>query len=339
MKILVIRFSSAGDIILTSPFVRALRRRYPDAEVHFAVKEEFASLLEHSPHVDRLITLPRGAGFATLLRMKSALIAELGGEYDIVFDLHDSLRSRHLRFGMGRAVAVVRKPTLDKWLLVHRKIDRMQPVVPIPLRYLETGRPFSIEDDGEGLELHIGGTLAPIAPAAGRPTIGLAPGARHFTKRWPAERYRELAGALVARLDARIVIFGSDDDRSAGAEIIRGLPDAVNLAGRATLLEAAAACDVCDVVVTNDSAMTHVAAARRRPVVTIFGSTAQQFGFGPFRTPSAVVENVGLHCRPCTTIGRASCPEGHFRCMLEIGSEEVAAAVVAARQNARSPRR
>lgn len=327
MKILVIRFSSAGDIILTSPFLRALRRRYPEARVDFAIKEEFAPLVEHSPHVDRLIRLPAGAGLRVLMRLKSTLIAEIGGEYDIVFDLHDSLRSRHLRFGLGRQVSVVRKPTLAKWLLVRRKIDRLQPIVPIALRYLETGRSFGIEDDGDGLELHVGGTLAPITSSPGRPTIGIAPGARHYTKRWPAERFRALAESLVATTNARVVLFGAEGDRGLCADIARGLPDSVNLAGRSTLLEAAAACDVCDVIVTNDSAMSHVAAARRRPVVAIFGSTVRQFGFAPFRTPSVVVENEGLYCRPCTSIGRESCPETHFRCMLELDVDRVAHAV------------
>jgi heptosyltransferase-2 len=325
MRVLVIRFSSAGDIILTSPFLRALRRRYPEAEVHFAVKEEFASLVAHSPHVDRVVRLPRGAGVGALLRLKSALIAEVGGEYDVVFDLHDSLRSRHMRFGMGRRTAIVRKPTLAKWLLVRRKIDRLQPIVAIPERYLETGRDMGIVDDGDGLELHIGDTLAPIAAAPGRLTVGLAPGARHFTKRWPADRWRALAEDL-AGSGARLVLFGSDDERELCAAIARGL-DAMNLAGRSTLLESAAACDVCDVVVTNDSAMSHVAAARRRPVVAIFGSTVRQFGFAPFRTPSEIVENAGLYCRPCSTIGRDRCPEGHFRCMLELPIDAVSGAV------------
>lgn len=327
MRILVIRFSSAGDIILTSPFVRALRHRYPDAEIHFAVKETFAPLVRHSPHVDRVIAIGAHDGVRALMRLKSALIAEVRGEYDIVVDLHDSLRSRHLRFGMGRRLAVVRKPTLAKWLLVHRKVDRLSPPVPIPVRYLEAGREIGVEDDGAGLELHLGTTLPPIVRVDDRPTIGIAPGARHFTKRWPAERFATLARALAESSVARIVLFGGEEDRDACAAIARGLADAVNLAGRISMLESAAAVDVCDVVVTNDSAMAHVAAARRRPVVAIFGSTVEQFGFAPFRTPSTLVENVGLYCRPCTSIGRSACPEGHFRCMLEIEPAAVLSAV------------
>ncbi|MBC8145023.1 MAG: glycosyltransferase family 9 protein, partial [bacterium] len=182
-------------------------------------------------------------------------------------------------------------------------------------------------DDGDGLELHLGNTLSPITATPKRRTIGLAPGARHFTKRWPADRYRELAQRLSNDDGARIVLFGGADDRSACASIAEGLQDVVNLAGRTTLLESAAACDSCDVVVTNDSVMSHIASARRRPVIAIFGSTVQQFGFAPFRTPSTVVESVGLYCRPCTSIGRSECPEKHFRCMLDIAPEAVLSAL------------
>ena len=324
--ILIIRFSSAGDIVLTSPFLRAVRRRYPDAHVDFAVKREFASLVEHSPYVDRVVALEPDAGIRTLMRLKSDLIAECRGEYDIVVDLHDSLRSRHLRFGLGRTLAVVRKPTLAKWLLVHRKIDRLRPIVPIPLRYLEAGRELGLEDDGRGLELHLGGAMSPVAAISERPTVAIAPGARHFTKQWPIEHYNTLARTMHTERGARIVLLGAESDRASCAAIAAGIPDAINLAGRTALLESAAAIDACDVVVTNDSAMAHIAAARQRPVVAIFGSTVRQFGFAPFRVESRIIENEGLYCRPCTSIGRDACPEGHFRCMREIAPDRVSLA-------------
>jgi ADP-heptose:LPS heptosyltransferase len=141
------------------------------------------------------------------------------------------------------------------------------------------------------------------------------------------ERYHDLARRLATDLGARIVLFGSSEERALCASIAEGINGAVNLAGRASILESASAVDACDVVVTNDSAMSHVAAARRRPVVAIFGSTVVQFGFAPFRTTSTIVENVGLYCRPCTSIGRAECPERHFRCMLEIAPTDLLEAV------------
>ncbi|MEO5928402.1 MAG: glycosyltransferase family 9 protein, partial [Candidatus Kapaibacterium sp.] len=256
--------------------------------------------------------------------MKSALIREKGGDYDIVFDLHNSLRSRYMRAALGKEVAVFAKPSLAKWLLVHRKINRLHPIIPIPERYLAVGGPFGLKNDGLGLELFTGGALSPILPVADRRTIALAPGARHATKRWPAESFAALGTMLAREHGARIILFGSAGERELCGTIARDIDgDVVNLAGHITLPEAAAAMDCCDLVVSNDSALAHVAAARQRPVVAIFGSTVREFGFAPYGTRSLVVENEGLYCRPCTAIGRESCPEKHFRCMLEITVEDV----------------
>lgn len=324
MRILVIRFSSAGDILLTSLFLRALRARFPEAAIDFMTKREFAPLVRHSPRITRTLEIEPGAGVRDLARMKSELIRGNGGDYDIVFDLHNSLRSRYVRAGMGIETAVLRKPTLDKWLLVHRKINRLRPIIPIPERYLAVGARYGLVNDGLGLELFTGGALSPIVGLEGRPTIALAPGARHATKQWMPESFAALGTTLAREHGARIALFGAPSEREI-CDRITGMIDGetINLAGRTTMLEAAAAMDICDVVVANDSALAHVAAARKRPVVAIFGSTVQEFGFAPYGAASLVVERQGLYCRPCTTIGRESCPEGHFRCMREIGVEDV----------------
>ncbi len=324
MKILLIRFSSAGDIILTSLFVRALRKRFPEAEIHYLSKREFLPLVEHSPYLDRAIAIEKGWGLRDLARLKSGLIAENSGDYDIVFDLHNSLRSRYVRTGLGREVAVIHKPTFRKWLLVKRKVNRLRPIVPIPELYLQVGEPYGLRNDGEGLDLFTGGAYAPVVPLKGRPTVAMAPGARHATKRWLPENFAALGTMLAGEHNARIVLLGSPSERDLCTAVEQGIAgDVVNLAGRTTLLETAATMDTCDLIVANDSALTHVAAARKRPVVTIFGSTVQEFGFIPYGTRSAIVERQGLYCRPCTTIGRSSCPEGHFRCMREISVQEV----------------
>jgi heptosyltransferase-2 len=326
--ILVIRFSSAGDIILTSLFLRALRNRFPEAQIHYITKKEFAPLVEHSPYINRIITIERRWGIRALARLKSKLLHENGGDYDIVFDLHNSLRSRYFRATIGRQMVAFQKPTVRKWLLVKRKINRLRPIVPIPERYLAVGEHFGLRNDARGLDLFIGNTFSPVVPLEGRPTIAFAPGARHATKQWLPEYFAELGNRLVHEHDARIILMGAPDERDLCGTIAAGIAgDTVNLAGRTSLTESAAAIDACDAVVTNDSAMAHVAAARKRPVVAIFGSTVQEFGFAPYGTASFVVENKGLYCRPCTTIGRADCPERHFRCMREVTVEMVMSSV------------
>ncbi|HVZ42107.1 MAG TPA: lipopolysaccharide heptosyltransferase II [Candidatus Kapabacteria bacterium] len=328
MKILVIRFSSAGDIVLASLTLRALHTRYPEAEVHVITKEEFAPLFRYSPYVARLVTIQRGTGLRALLRLRRTLLEENNGPYDIVLDLHNSLRSRIIRPGIARAYGIFRKPSLAKWMLVHLKHNRLRPIIPIPERYLATAERFGLVNDGLGLDLFTGPASSPIARIPNRPTIALAPGARHATKRWPAERYVELGRALAERFGARIVLMGAPNERDLCNVIARGIgSDTMNLAGTTNYLESATALDACDAVVTNDSALAHIGAARKRPVVAIFGSTVQEFGFAPYGTASRVVEIQGLRCRPCTAIGREDCPLGHFNCMRTITAQQVAEAV------------
>ncbi len=321
MKILVVRFSAAGDIVLTSLFLRSLRARFPDADIHVLTKSEFLPLVAASPRIDRAIGLESSMGIGGLLRLRRTLIAANNGPYDILFDLHNSLRSRLLRsrlFGrrIARAVAVFKKPTLAKWLLVHRKINRLAPIVPIPERYLAVGAPFGLENDGNGLELFIGDTAPPDTGNATGPLIALAPGARHATKQWPPEKFAELGSRLARELAARIVLVGGPQERELCNTIAAGIDaGAINLAGTTTLAQAAALFDLCTVVVANDSALAHVAAARHRPVVAIFGSTVREFGFAPYGAISRVVEMEGLECRPCTAIGREACPRGPFPCL------------------------
>ncbi|HEX9006298.1 MAG TPA: glycosyltransferase family 9 protein, partial [Bacteroidota bacterium] len=170
--------------------------------------------------------------------------------------------------------------------------------------------------------------LAEAELTEGQTAIGLCPSARHFTKIWPATRFAEAGAALAARRRAPVVLFGAPDEadrcREIGAEITRrtGLP-AVVAAGRASLLETAALMDRCAVVVTNDTGLMHLASARRRPVVAVFGSTTRQLGFFPQGSNSRVVEHGSLGCRPCTHIGRKRCPLRHFRCMLEVAPASV----------------
>ncbi len=335
MKILLIRFSSAGDVILTSLLVRCLRRRFPDADVHFLTKRSFAPLLEHSPYIDRVFAIESHERPRQLARRKAALIAEDAHGYDLVLDLHNSIRSRYFRLGLGRRTLVFEKPTVRKWLLVHFRKNLLRPVVPVAERYLTLAHDLDVENDGAGLDLFTGGAYAAIEPLPERPTIALAPGARHATKRWPVHRFVELGCALITRWNARVVLLGGGDEHTLCEEIRAGILQNVtpatvlNLAGGGSILDAAATIDACDAVVSNDSALAHVAAARKRPVVAIFGSTVQEFGFAPYGTTSRVVENLGLSCRPCTTIGRLECPKGHFQCMLGITAAEVASAVEA----------
>ena len=338
-KTLIIRFSSVGDIVLSSPLLRALRRRFPQSQIDYLVKAEFAELVRQSPYCSHVITFPAGGTFADLLRIRKMNTRE---RYDAIVDLHGSLRSRFLCLG-ARRVMRINKRAVARFFLIHgkRNIYRLFGGAPgIAERYMETVARLGVHADTGGLDLFVSEEsgahaaellgLAGIAPSA--PLLGVCPSAKHGNKMWLKDRFAEAAIVVARERGASVVLLGSPDD-AAQCDEVRGMIHAfdpslpvADLAGRTSLAEAAAVMDRCFLVLSNDSGLMHIAAARTRPVVAIFGPTVREFGFFPEGARSVVVEPPPLPCRPCTHIGLPECPEGHFRCMNEIPAARVIAA-------------
>lgn len=340
-KTLIIRFSSVGDIVLSSLLVRVLRERFPQIGIDYLVKDEFADLVQYSPHLTRVLEFPGNGSFSDLRELRRRIAAS---GYDLVIDIHDSLRSRSLCAGLKRVVRV-RKRKLARFLLVRFKRNVYQLFGGAPSvaqRYLEPLRPFGIMNDNKGLEIHFPAVTAERSSAAlrnagipdGTSVIGICPSAKHNTKMWLKERFAEAAATLATSAKAPVVLFGSSDEHQRCAEIKAMMEEKkpefqiANMAGKFSLLETAAAMDRCSLVITNDSGLMHIAAARRRKVLAIFGSTVKEFGFFPFGTESVVVENESITCRPCTHIGLPACPKGHFKCMNDIPTSRVVEAAL-----------
>ena len=337
-KTLIIRFSSAGDIVLSSLLTRVLRKRFPACRIDYLVKTEYADLVRHDPNISQVIEFPAAGTFRDLAALRRSIRA---AGYDLLIDIHDSLRSRYLCFG-GPPVARINKRKFARFMLVRLKVDLYDVMGGSPsvaLRYLEPLRRYGVVDDGLGLELHISDDASRAAEArladaglSGIPIIGVCPSARHATKMWPADRFGEAAALLAGDNAAAVVILGSADERTSCSKVehaVRAASPAtrvLNLAGALSLGEAAAILDHCAIVLCNDTGLMHIAAARRRKVVAVFGSTVRQFGFFPFGTPAEVVQNTALRCRPCTHVGLPACPKGHFKCMHAIGVDQVLAA-------------
>lgn len=331
-KILVIRLSSIGDIILTSPFLRVFKAAHPGCELHFITRREYGELLEHDPHIDRLMLVDVSAGRGGLEALNLSLMRE---QYDAVFDLHNNFRSRRLRNGLSPHPHRINKRGLRRLLLVAAHINTYGDVLAVPDRYIETASRYGVAPDGEGPRLFLSEEIreaartklleAGVVPDV--PSLGCCPGSRHFTKRWPEENYGELARMLTAE-GTSLLLFGGEEDCGTAAAIRMAAPGRVHdLTGRLTLLETAAAMEHCRAVIANDSGLMHMATAMRRPVVALFGSTVREFGFFPYHSPAAILETEGLRCRPCTHIGRARCPKGHFACMRAITPRDVIAAL------------
>jgi lipopolysaccharide heptosyltransferase II len=333
-KILVIRFSSLGDILLATPLLRVLRKRFSAAQIDFLVKKEYADLVRYNSHLSSVIELERGDW--RQLRLLGEYVRKQ--HYDCIIDLHDSLRSRYVRaVAFCRHRNVVKKRLFARYALVHWKQNFYRDIVPVPDRYLATVKRLDVADDGMGLEIvvpdeirsSVRARLAKYHLERYERVIGFAPAARHFTKRWPANRFVECGVQLSKNARSKILVFGGKEDAEYCGDIVHMINTttnsriAENLAAEFTILETAAAMDACRLIISNDTGLMHLAAARKCKVVAIFGSTVREFGFFPYRTNSAVIEDTELKCRPCTHIGREECPAGHFRCMKNISAKDV----------------
>ncbi len=336
-KTLIIRFSSVGDVVLSSLLLRIFHKSFPECRTDYLVKNEYADLVKYNPHVSGVIELPPDDRIRDLWRLRRAI--RLQG-YDLIVDIHNSLRSRLICFGW-RNVVRVRKRKIARFLLVKVKwnLYRLFGGAPgVAERYLETVRHLGVENDGNGLEVF----CPPSAQAAaqkrlmdegigpGRLFIGIAPSARHFNKIWPRERFAEAASVIAREKKAAVLLFGFGQDETALCQDVKLLIEqqssdirVISLAGRLSLTETAAMMDRCSVVVTNDSGLMHLASARKRKVVAIFGPTVRELGFFPYGTTSTVVEDTTVSCRPCTHIGLPRCPKGHFHCMKNIAAAQV----------------
>jgi len=329
------RFSSIGDVVLASPLLRVLHKRFPSSRIDFVVRKEYAELVRYNPILNFVYEFNALGGYQELRQLSSAIRRE---KYDLIVDIHNSLRSRYIRsFSRAKEVVVINKRAFARMMLVNFKKNYYHDMVSVADRYIEPVEVYGIENDTQGLEIIIPdetkyGVSAKISALklhAAEKIIGFCPSAKHATKRWPEKRFIETGLRLASELNAKIFLFGNASDTALCRTIASGINKgqngtcAIEFSGQFSLLETATAMNFCDVVVTNDSGLMHIAAAMKKKVVAIFGSTVREFGFIPIGTENIVIERKGLYCRPCSHIGRNNCPEGHFRCMKEIQVGEV----------------
>ena len=327
-RILIIRLSAIGDVLLTTLLVRVLRNRYPEAIIDFLVKEAYVSLLHESPHIDNVLPFSPRGGWREL---RTIIRRIRRNRYDGIVDLQASPRTFLFRLLSGSVRRVRHRPRRGRrFLLVKFGLDTYKNISPIPLRYLESVADWDVEDDGRGLEFvvqeedreSILSKMRDDYSPDGRKMIVLAPGAGRATKRWLPEGFSDVGGYF-SKQGYTVVLTGGVQDKEICervSEKIKG--DVINLAGECTLGETAALLERSALLITNDTGVMHMASALGRKVVALFGPTTHHLGFFPFRVPCVVVEKL-LSCRPCSYHGTASCPERHFRCMKEISSADV----------------
>jgi ADP-heptose:LPS heptosyltransferase len=313
-KILIIRFSSIGDIVLTTPVVRCLKQQLPGAKIHYLTKKVFHGVLKNNPYIDK---------FHLLEDSLSAILSELKAEkFDYVIDLHKNVRTLFVKSRLGVKSSSYDKLNIEKWLLVNFKIN-MLPPIHIVDRYLKTVKFLGVQNDGKGLDYFFEKeyTLDTLLPPSHQHYTGIVIGAQHFTKRLPVHKLIEVCKLL----NQPVVLMGGKDDAARAQEIISGAGEHVfNACGKFTLDESAFLVKMAKQIITHDTGLMHIAAAFNKPLVSVWGNTVPEFGMFPYKVKESKILGVeGLRCRPCSKIGYQKCPLGHFKCMNDQNANEI----------------
>lgn len=311
-KILIIRFSSIGDIVLTTPVIRCLKQQL-GAEIHFLTKKRFQQVVDPNPYIDQVHAIDKQVS-EVMPQLKRVA-------FDHIIDLHRNLRSWQVKMALRAPSHSFDKLNGQKWLMVRFKINRL-PKVHIVDRYLATALPLGIKKDGKGLDYFIPEVdevdPATILPANAKGYIAFVIGAAHATKRLPESKII----AICKKIAQPVILLGGPGEKEAGESIAAAAGEhVINTCGSLRLHQSASVVRQADKVISHDTGLMHVAAAFQKEIISIWGNTIPEFGMYPYygtqpnrNTTQQVSE---LSCRPCSKIGYQSCPKGHFKCMME----------------------
>jgi len=330
LKILIIRFSSFGDVVLSTPVPRLLKNKYPESVIHFITKKEYSSIYNNNIYVDKVIKFEKNL-YQTYIKLRNE-------KYNLIIDLHNNLRSNYLKLLLFKRTYTYDKQFFKRWLVTNFKLNLK--IKHIASSYIETLRGLNIDYDRMGLDFYIDENNKifkkdlPISHRNG--FYSFVMGAKHFTKRLPVKKIIELCD----KINKPIILIGGKDEISNSLkvenffksintdydDIARTLDKKTiiyNLCGKLSINQSASIIQASKAVYTNDTGFMHVAAAFKKRVIAIFGSTHPNLGFYPYKTNFFIYQNNKLSCRPCTKIGLSRCPLKHFKCMNEIKFEDV----------------
>lgn len=321
MKVLVIRFSSIGDIVLTFPILRCLKQQIPNAEIHFVTKSTFSELITASEEIDKTYFF-NDSLFVLSKQLKNE-------NYDVIIDLHNNLRSRILTFNL-KVKRKYRFPKFNffKWLLVRFKFNFL-PTSHVVDRYFEAVKPLGVKNDNRNNQFFIRENVDVFSQFGfhSKQFVAVTIGAQYTTKRMPENKLIE----ILSKVDSPILLIGGKMDEKLGDEICKELTEKkiINTCGRFSIIESASILKQARIVLANDTGLMHIASCFDIPIITVWGNTTPIFGMYAYRPEnnSAVInyEVQGLSCRPCSKIGFGVCPKGHFNCMQKQNSIKIAA--------------
>ncbi len=317
VKFLIIRFSSIGDIVLTTPVIRILKNQVEGAEIHYLTKKIFAPILVHNPYIDQLHLLDHSL---------NDVIKELKQmEFNYIIDLHHNLRTSIIKARLNILAFSFNKLNIEKWLMVNFKVNRL-PNLHIVDRYLGTTRLFDVQNDGKGLDYFIALgdeiNLNDLPETHRNGYVGFVIGAKHTTKKLPCARMV----TIIQKLNLPVILLGGKEDWDEGDYIQKQSGElCFNACGKYNLGQSASLVRQANVIITHDTGLMHIASAFKKKIISIWGNTVPEFGMYPYQPhpDSQIIEIKGLKCRPCTKIGYKSCPKKHFNCMNKVDEDIV----------------
>ena len=313
MKILIIRFSSIGDIVLTTPIIRCIKQQIQGVEIHYITKQKFSSVIEANPYIDKIHSIKD-----SIFEITDELKKE---NFDYVIDLHHNIRTLKLKWILGKKSFSFRKLNWEKFLMVYFKINKL-PKLHIVDRYFETLHSIGVKNDSKGLDYFISEkdivNISSYLPAHFQDgyTV-LVVGGSYFTKQIPINKLKEFC-----ELSSKpLVLLGGKEDVLNSEEVHQAfLGKTINLCGQLNINQSASIIQQAQKVITSDTGLMHIAAAFKKNIMSVWGNTIPEFGMGVYlpSNESKIVEVKNLSCRPCSKLGHHSCPKKHFKCMNDI---------------------
>jgi ADP-heptose:LPS heptosyltransferase len=309
VKFLIIRFSSIGDVVLTSPVVRCLKTQVKNAEVHYVTKSRYAHLVNSNPYIDKVHLLGGSMG---------ELMARLQKEnFDFIVDLHKNFRSNRVKRFLKVPSYAFRKLNIEKYVYVNFKINRL-PDSHIVDRNLETLKDFDVKNDNLGLDFFIPAGQEfdknHLPEFFRKGYVAFVIGGTWNTKKLPVRKIADICNSI----SFPVIILGGRNEQEQGAHIAELThQNVLDMTGKITLYQSASLVRDAQLVLTNDTGLMHIAAAFKKKILSFWGNTVPLFGMYPYMPDPASerMEVEGLSCRPCSKIGYRKCPNKHFRCM------------------------
>lgn len=315
-KVLIIRFSSIGDIILTTPVLRCIKQQL-GVEVHYLTKKSFSGLLQHNPYVDALHCIDKEIGAELIEKLKAE-------QFDFLVDLHGNWRSLRIKKALGVPSKTFAKLNLQKWLLIHLGIDLM-PRQHVADRYINTLAHLGVSNDSKGLDYFMAPETS-VDVDLNKPFITWSIGGSFTPKKLAAAQVVDVCN----KMDVPVYLLGGSQEVEEAETIIEacGQPNIKSFCGKLSLDQTALLIKNSRVLLSNDTGLMHIGAAFKKSIVSFWGCTKPSLGFAPYAAAPDSVEIISkISKRPCSKHGK-SCKHKSLGCIKFIDSKDIEKAVL-----------